>query len=192
MKKLMVLIAVLIALIVIYFNQTKDFRIKYDELPQEYLELLTLTGNKVLKYDLKNLSNEKSYEVGLVYEVYKNNKKVKEEQIIGMFYGPTKEKIKDHELAINIEDKKIRCITGENGGVYGYLDIEEDISKMSYQYFAGGSNVNLGDEIYLFHGTSGENGLIGYDLGKLSKEQKIGALNDNELTVFIKLTYKEI
>ncbi|WP_373598655.1 hypothetical protein [Paraclostridium bifermentans] len=194
MKKLIALITVLLAVVIIFigYNQTKDFEIEYEGLPEEYSELLTLTGNKVLKYDLKNLSNEKSYEIGLVYEVYKNSQKVKEEKILGIGYGPTKEKIKDHELAINIQDKKIRCITGENGGVYSYIDVEEDISKFSYQCFEGGNKVNFGDDIYLFHGTSGEDGLRCYDLGKLSEEDKSSLVKHNDLNVFIKLVYEEI
>lgn len=187
----MILIFALLILIIIVFNQNKDFKIEYEKLPQEHSELLTLTGNKVLKYDLKNLSNKKSYEIGLVYEVYKDDKKVKEEKIMGMLYGPTKEKIKNNELSINIQDKRIRCMSGEEGGIYSYLDVEEDISKLSYQYFVGKNKVEFGDDVYLFHGTSGENGFTGYDLGKLSEEDKNNLIKNNDLNIFIKLIYEK-
>lgn len=187
MKKLMILITLLVTLIITGCTQTKDFQIEYDELSEEQAKLLTLTGNRVYKYNLKNPPNDKNYELKLVYEVYKNNEKIKEKDIIGMAYGPTNEEINNIILEINIQDNKIRCISGENGEAYSSIDIDENIEELSHQYFTKTTKINLGDEIYLFHGLKGNNGLKVSDLGLLSKEDKDSYIKDNELNVFLKL-----
>ena len=187
MKKLMILITLLVTLIITGCTQTKDFQIEYDELSEEQAKLLTLTGNRVYKYNLKNPPNDKNYELKLVYEVYKNNEKIKEKDIIGMAYGPTNEEINNIILEINIQDNKIRCISGENGEAYSSIDIDENIEELSHQYFTKTTKINLGDEIYLFHGLKGKNGLKISDLGLLSKEDKDRYIKDNELNVFLKL-----
>ncbi len=187
MKKLMILITLLVTLIIIGCTQTKDFQIEYDELSEEQAKLLTLTGNRVYKYNLKNPPNDKNYELKLVYEVYKNNKKIKEKDIIGMAYGPTNEEINNIILEINIQDNKIRCISGQNGEAYSSIDIDENIEELSHQFFTKTTKINLGDEIYLFHGLKGKNGLKISDLGLLSKEDKDRYIKENELNVFLKL-----
>lgn len=187
MKKLMILITLLFTLIITGCTQTKDFQIEYDELSEEQAKLLTLTGNRVYKYKLKNPPNDKNYELKLVYEVYKNNEKIKEKDIIGMAYGPTNEEINNIILEINIQDNKIRCISGENGEAYSSIDIDENIEELSHQFFTKTTKINLGDEIYLFHGLKGKNGLKISDLGLLSKEDKDRYIKDNELNVFLKL-----
>ncbi|WP_297135821.1 hypothetical protein [Terrisporobacter sp.] len=187
MKKLMILITLLVTLIITGCTQTKDFQIEYDELSEEQAKLLTLTGNRVYKYNLKNPPNDKNYELKLVYEVYKNNKKIKEKDIIGMAYGPTNEEINNIILEINIQDNKIRCISGQNGEAYSSIDIDENIEELSHQFFTKTTKINLGDEIYLFHGLKGKNGLKISDLGLLSKEDKDRYIKENELNVFLKL-----
>ena len=187
MKKLMILITLLVTLIITGCTQTKDFQIEYDELSEEQAKLLTLTGNRVYKYNLKNPPNDKNYELKLVYEVYKNNEKIKEKDIIGMAYGPTNEEINNIILEINIQDNKIRCISGENGEAYSSIDIDENIEELSHQYFTKTTKINLGDEIYLFQGLKGKNGLKISDLGLLSKEDKDRYIKENELNVFLKL-----
>lgn len=101
-----------------------------------------------------------------------------------MLYEPTKEKIEDRTLAINIQDEKIRCISG---AAIAYLDIEEDIEKFSYQSLAENLKIDFGDEIYLFHGMKSDNGFRNSDLGLLSDEDKNYYLNEHNLNVFIKL-----
>lgn len=191
MKKVMILITLLITLIITGCTQAKDLQIEYEKLSEEQSQLLTLTGNRVFKYNIKNLPNDKNYEFKLVYEVYKNNEKLKEEKIVGLLYEPTNEELKDIILAINIQDDKIRCISGEYGGVYSSLDIEEGIKNLSQQYFTETTKINLGDEIYLFHGIEGINGFKFSGLGLLSDEDKSSYINDSELNVFIKLVCEE-
>lgn len=119
--------------------------------------------------------------------MYKNNEKIKEKDIIGMAYGPTNEEINNIILEINIQDNKIRCISGENGEAYSSIDIDENIEELSHQFFTKTTKINLGDEIYLFHELKGKNGLKISDLGLLSKEDKDRYIKDNELNVFLKL-----
>lgn len=188
MKKLIMVMTLMLTLIVTGCSKEEDFQIEYQDLTKEQFELLTLTGNRVFKYNLKNLPNDKKYRLELVYEVYKNNKKVKEESFLGIGYEPMDETLDDSTLAINIQDKKI---TSFLGGASSYIDIDEDISKLSqYQPFSGKTEIKLGDEIYLFQGSIGEYNLINISSGRLSKEEKNKIIKGNELNVFIKLVCK--
>lgn len=189
MKKIKLLAILLIIIITTGCSQKRDFEMKYDGLSEEQNEILTLTGNKILKYKLKNIPNDKSYELNLIYEVYKDNEKIKEEKIISMLHEPTNEKIKDLNLAINIQENKIICLAG---GAYTSFDIEENIGELSQQCFFNDVKINMEDEIYLFHGVKSENGLIISDLGYLSDEDKNNYIKNNELNIFIKLECKEI
>ena len=126
MKKVLVLIVILSALIISGCTQSKDFTIKFKEFTDEQNEILSLTGNRAFKYDLKNLPSDKSYELKLVYEVYRNKEKVEEKNIFGMAYGPTEDKIEDSNISINIQENKIKIMSG---GAYTNLEIEEDISN---------------------------------------------------------------
>ena len=107
MKKVLVLIAILSALIISGCTQNNYFTIKSKEFTDEQNEILSLTGNRAFKYDLKNLPKDKNYELKIVYEIYKNKEKVKEEMIFGMAYGPTENKIEDTNLSINIQENKM-------------------------------------------------------------------------------------
>lgn len=188
MKKLVMLMTLMLTLIATGCSKGKCFRIEYQDLTKQQFELLILTGNRVFKYNLKNLPNDKKYRLELVYEVYKNNKNVKEESFLGIGYEPMDETLEDSTLAINIQDKKI---TSFLGGASSCIDIDEDISKLSqYQPFSGNTEIKFGDEIYLFQGTKGEYNLINISSGRLSKEEKNKIIKGNELNVFIKLVCK--
>jgi len=69
-------------------------------------------SNLSFKYDLKNLPRDKSYELKVVYEVYNNKEKVREEILLGTAYGPTDDKIEDTNISINIQENKIRIMFG--------------------------------------------------------------------------------
>ncbi|WP_300382292.1 hypothetical protein [Clostridium sp.] len=190
MKKVLVLIAILSALIISGCTQNKYFTIKSKEFTDEQNEILSLTGNRAFKYDLKNLPKDKSYELKIVYEIYKNKEKEKEEMIFGMAYGPTKDKIEDTNLSINIQENKIKLMSG---GAYTNLEIEEDISKLTNYYFSGNRKIDIGDEVYLFHGNDGGSSLLSMKrLGFLSKEDLERLIEENKINVFIKLVCEEI
>lgn len=107
MKKVLVLVMILSVLIISGCIQSSNFTIEYKEFTDEQNEILSLTGNRASKYDLKNLPNDKNYELKIVYEVYKTKEKIKEENILSMLYEPTKDKIVDTNILINIHENKI-------------------------------------------------------------------------------------
>ncbi|WP_394883702.1 hypothetical protein [Clostridium tertium] len=189
MEKVLVLIVILSALIISGCTQSKDFTIEFKDFTDEQNEILSLTGNRAFKYDLKNLPKDKNYELKLVYEVYKNKEKVREENILEMAYGTTEDKIEDTNISINIQENKIKIMCG---GAYSNLEIEEDISKLTNYYFSGARKINIGDEVYLFHGNNGGYGSTMERLGLLSKEELDRLIYENEVNTFIKLVCKEI
>ncbi|MDU5107712.1 hypothetical protein [Clostridium sp.] len=184
MKKLLLLIVILSSLIISGCTQSKDFTINYKEFTDEQNEILSLTGNRAFKYDLKNLPEDKSYELQVVYETYENKEKVKEKMIFAMAYGPTEDKIEDTNLSINIQENKIKLMSG---GAYTSFEIEEDISKFTNYYFTGTRIIDIGDEVYLFHANDGGMGLPMNRLGSLSKEDLDRLLDINKTNIFIKL-----
>jgi len=189
MKKSLVLIAILSALIISGCTQSKYFEIESKEFTDEQNEILSLTGNRAFKYDLKNLPKDRSYELKVVYEVYKNKEKVREENILGMAYVPTENKIEDTNISINIQENKIRILSG---GAYSNLDIEDDISKSTNYYFSGDRKINIGDEVYLFHANDSGYSLPMDRIGSLSKEELDMLLEKNKVNTFIKLVCEEI
>lgn len=189
MKRVLVLITLLAALMISGCAQSKGLTIKSTEFTDEQNEILFLTGNRAFKYDLKSFPKDKSYELNVVYEVYENQEKIKEESIFGMAYGPTDEKIDDSNISINIQEDKIRIMSG---GASTHLEIDEDISKLTNYYFSGERSINIGDEVYLFHGNDkGSCSTMG-GLGSLSKEELNRLIEENKVNIFIKLVCKEI
>ena len=188
MKKLLLLIIFFSSLIISGCTQSKYFTIKSKEFTDEQNEILSLTGNRAFKYDLKNLPEDKNYELRVVYELYKNKEKVKEEMIFAMAYGPTEDKIEDTNLSINIQENKIKLMSG---GAYTSFEIEEDMSKLTNYYFSGTRKIDIGDEVYLFHANDGGSALSMERLGFLSKEELDRLLELNKVNAFIKLVCEE-
>ena len=189
MKKALVLIVILSALIISGCTQSKNFIIESKDFTDEQNEIFLLTGSRAFKYDLKNLPKDKSYELKVVYEVYKNKEKVREENILGMAYEPVEDKIENTNISINIQENKIRVTSG---GAYSELETEEDIFRLSNYYFSGDPiKINIGDEVYLFHAINGDI-LTTESLGLLSKEELDRLIEKNEVNIFIKLECEEI
>ena len=189
MKKALVLIVILSTLIISGCTQSKNFIIESKDFTDEQNEIFLLTGSRAFKYDLKNLPKDKSYELNVVYEVYKNKEKVREESILGMVYEPVEDKIENTNISINIQENKIRVTSG---GAYSELETEEDIFRLSNYYFSGDPiKINIGDEVYLFHAIDGDI-LTTESLGLLSKEELDRLIEKNEVNIFIKLVCEEI
>ena len=189
MKKALVLIVILSALIISGCTQSKNFIIESKDFTDEQNEIFLLTGSRAFKYDLKNLPKDKSYELKVVYEVYKNKEKVREENILGMAYEPVEDKIENTNISINIQENKIRVTSG---GAYSELETEEDIFRLSNYYFSEDPiKINIGDEVYLFHAINGDI-LTTESLGLLSKEELDRLIEKNEVNIFIKLVCEEI
>lgn len=189
MKKALVLIVILSALIISGCTQSKNFIIESKDFTDEQNEIFLLTGSRAFKYDLKNLPKDKSYELKVVYEAYKNKEKLREENILGMAYEPVEDKIENTNISINIQENKIRVTSG---GAYSELETEEDIFRLSNYYFSGDPiKINIGDEVYLFHAIDGDI-LTTESLGLLSKEELDRLIEKNEVNIFIKLECEEI
>lgn len=189
MKKALVLIVILSALIISGCTQSKNFIIESKDFTDEQNEIFLLTGSRAFKYDLKNLPKDKSYELKVVYEVYKNKEKVREENILGMAYEPVEDKIENTNISINIQENKIRVTSG---WAYSELETEEDIFRLSNYYFSEDPiKINIGDEVYLFHAINGDI-LTTESLGLLSKEELDRLIEKNEVNIFIKLECEEI
>lgn len=189
MKKALVLIVILSTLIISGCTQSKNFTIESKDFTDEQNEIFLLTGSRAFKYDLKNLPKDKSYELKVVYEVYKNKEKVREESILGMVYEPVEDKIENTNISINIQENKIRVTSG---GAYSELETEEDIFRLSNYYFSEDPiKINIGDEVYLFHAINGDI-LTTESLGLLSKEELDRLIEKNEVNIFIKLVCEEI
>ena len=189
MKKALVLIVILSTLIISGCTQSKNFIIESKDFTDEQNEIFLLTGSRAFKYDLKNLPKDKSYELNVVYEVYKNKEKVREESILGMVYEPVEDKIENTNISINIQENKIRVTSG---GAYSELETEEDIFRLSNYYFSEDPiKINIGDEVYLFHAIDGDI-LTTESLGLLSKEELDRLIEKNEVNIFIKLECEEI
>ena len=189
MKKALVLIVILSTLIISGCTQSKNFIIESKDFTDEQNEIFLLTGSRAFKYDLKNLPKDKSYELNVVYEVYKNKEKVREESILGMVYEPVEDKIENTNISINIQENKIRVTSG---GAYSELETEEDIFRLSNYYFSEDPiKINIGDEVYLFHAINGDI-LTTESLGLLSKEELDRLIEKNEVNIFIKLECEEI
>ena len=189
MKKALVLIVILSTLIISGCTQSKNFTIESKDFTDEQNEIFLLTGSRAFKYDLKNLPKDKSYELKVVYEAYKNKEKLREENILGMAYEPVEDKIENTNISINIQENKIRVTSG---GAYSELETEEDIFRLSNYYFSGDPiKINIGDEVYLFHAIDGDI-LTTESLGLLSKEELDRLIEKNGVNIFIKLVCEEI
>ena len=185
MKKALVLIVILSALIISGCTQSKNFIIEFTD---EQNEIFLLTGSRAFKYDLKNLPKDKSYELKVVYEAYKNKEKLREENILGMAYEPVEDKIENTNISINIQENKIRVTSG---GAYSELETEEDIFRLSNYYFSEDPiKINIGDEVYLFHAINGDI-LTTESLGLLSKEELDRLIEKNAILRKYKLYRKE-
>ncbi|MGL5328725.1 MAG: hypothetical protein ACRDD7_05620 [Peptostreptococcaceae bacterium] len=168
-----------------------DFQISSNEFSKEEQEMLVLTGNRVFRYDIKNLPDKK-YELKVIYEVYKDNKKIKEEYMISMIEDSIEESVNNMSLGINILDEKIICAWGEDGTIASTnFEIKEDISKLGYTSFNNDTKINLDEDIYLFYASSGENGFKTTDLGSLVESEKNELISDNKSNIFIKLVCEE-
>ena len=160
---------------------------------------MTLTDNKVLMYNIKNLPKDKNYELTLMYEVYKNTEKVTERVITSVRSDSTSKKTGAEEtIGINIQDDKIRFILGEDSGYSsGSCNIEEKLANYAQSYLTMNTDLKLGTNVYIYHAvanTSSESSTLNNSiLGKSINTDKLNSiLKDNEENIFIKLVYNEI
>lgn len=194
MKKLL-LICLALCLIIITGCQVRNETTKLvtQDLSKREAYLLKLSGNNVLSYNLKNLPQDKDYELQVVYEVYREGEKLKEESIAGIYNDATCEKVKNDTIALNIQENKIRVLYGKDGSASGIYDLEEDLSQYSQAWFGNTANLAIDGEVYIYHAHSGNSSRSTIPLGtEVTSEELNNILNANEDNIFIKIVFKEI
>lgn len=198
MKKLILIISLICAMLVVGCedNNVKSNKTElgYEELSKKEQYLFNVTGNNILMYNLKNLPKDKNYELNIVYEVYKNNKKVKEDIITRIHNDDSSEKIDSKSIIINLQEDKIRYLLGEeNGYVSGSIDIDEKLKDYTQTYLTNNVDLELGKDVYIYHAANGESGSSHMNLGVLIEKDRLDRIiKSNEDNILIKLTYKEI
>ncbi|MDZ5252184.1 hypothetical protein [Clostridium sp. LIBA-8841] len=171
-------------------NETK---LVYEKLSQKEEYLLNLTDNKILTYKIENIPKDKSYEINLIYEVYREGKKIKEEIIMGSISEEGHEESKEKTLGINFKDgNKIRCVLGDEG-TYSTAshDIEENLWEYVQAYFTNDITLEEGKSVYIYHANSGEyiqNSVLGMNTDSNILNE---ILKNNEVNIFLKLSLKE-
>ncbi|MGL4912506.1 MAG: hypothetical protein ACRC3Y_08740 [Romboutsia sp.] len=175
-------------------NLTKTTRLLYEELPKKEQYLLNVTGNQVLTYNFENLSKDKNYELNLIYEVYKDGEKTREDLITGIMKDEESAEIDTDSLIINLQENKIRYVLGhENGYVSGNIDIDENMDSHTQIHLTNDIDLELGSEVYLYHAMIGSDVSQMISLGTpIIKEDLDKVVKHNKENIFIKLSYKEI
>jgi len=199
MKKILVLFLTLICCTTLIGCQnTKNTELVYESLSDKEEFLFNLTGNRILMYKLKNIPNDKKYDLSIIYEVYENGEKVKEDLIAGIMQDNTgSDSHSDSDimtLGINLKNDQIRCIIANGGAIAsGVYEVKEDLGKCSNAALTKNAKLTLGTEIYIYYANSGSSisGILPLGVpidSEVSKE----ILKDSKSTVLIKLSFKEI
>lgn len=188
------LLAFMCIIILTSCQQTKSTKLTYKPFSDDEQYLLSLTDNKILMYDLKNLPTDNKYTLTLTYEVYKDSKKIKDEIITQAYYdGSSKKDTKTETIGINITSDKIRCITATDSAFYtNKLDIDEDLSKCSQALLSNDVDLQPEKDVYLFYATTSTPIQDSLTDGTPVDENKINEIvKDNELHAFIKLKFEK-
>lgn len=155
---------------------------------EEYL--LNLTGNKVLLYSLNNLPSHEAYQLSLIYEVYEQHVKVKEEILFGISNPePTGDSINE-TIGLNFQSDQIRVLSGYEGSIAsGSLKIEEDLTQYSQAFFGESVDLPLGTEIYLYYANNGNSISTDIPIGiPLNQVEMDEFFNIGESVILIKLS----
>lgn len=196
MKKIiavMFTILVMIILVGCENSNEKGTSIICDKLSEEEERILELTGNKVLLYEIKNLPEDMHYEISIEYELYKNGEKVKSEPITSIVANNIGGKSFNGKVGINIEDDEITGNININGAYsIGKYKIEENIYEYGRSFLENDTNFNVGEDIYIAHGSKGKPGVI-IQVGPIADEEMLkDIVSHNEVNIFIKLSLKEV
>ncbi|CAH2212705.1 hypothetical protein [Tepidibacter aestuarii] len=171
-----------------------DTELVYESLSDKEEYLFNLTGNRILMYKLKNIPNDKKYEFSLIYEVYENGKKVKEDSITSIMHDDISIESDIKTLGINLKSNQIRYILADKSATMsGSYEVKEDLSKYSKAALTNNTKLTLGTEIYIYYANS-ESSISGnLPLGvPIDSEVTREILKDNQSTVLIRLSFKEI
>ncbi|MHC1746952.1 MAG: hypothetical protein AB9856_01015 [Cellulosilyticaceae bacterium] len=175
-----------------FFVNTKT-KLVYETLSKREEYLLNLTGNRVMIYTIENLPKDTCYEIELVYEVYQDGKKVKEEIITRIIKDQISKKKEAQTIALNIQEDKIRYLLGREGSAKGEFDLEEDLGQYSRAWLTNDINLEMGTDIYILHANSGEMILDNHILGEPVSTQNLDeTLKSAKTHVFLKLSFKKV
>ncbi|MBS5938061.1 hypothetical protein [Clostridium sp.] len=135
MKKLSLLLwTILVAIVLISFGsiQGKETKLTTEKLSDTEDYLLSISGNKVFKYKLKNLPKDKTYQILFTYEVYEGKEKVEEEIITGIWQDSLEDAQNEETIGFNYQEDKFRGIIGGVGAYATFeYEIKEDLRKGS-------------------------------------------------------------
>lgn len=173
--------------------------ISYEELSEKEQYMMTVTGNNVVMYNIKNLPKDKNYKIELFYEEYKKGEKIREDIIAGIYSDEESPKIDSQVLTLNYQEDKIRFVFGEDGGYYsGLYEIKEKFEDSSKRHLTNEINLELGKEIYIYQASKGISlGNDSYSGNNIELGVPIDRKNLNQIVkktegeVFVKLVYKE-
>lgn len=196
MKKILVLFLTLMFCTTLIGCQTTkniDTELVYESLSDREESLFNLTGNKILMYKLKNIPNKK-YELSLIYEVYENGEKVKEDSITSIMHDDISIGSDIKTLGINLKNDQIRYIIGDKSATMnGSYEVKEDLIKYSQATLTNNAMLPLGTEIYIYYANSGSSISGNLPLGvPIDSEVTMEILKDSQSTVLIRLSFKEI
>ncbi|MBN1035722.1 MULTISPECIES: hypothetical protein [Clostridium] len=196
MKRLVLILITLICFTTLIGCQkgANNIKLVYEPLSEKEECLLNLTENKILMYKLNNIPGDIKYNISLIYEVYKNTEKIKEEVIMDFMQDEPNVKINNEKLGLNIKNNEIKFINGKEGAyAIGSYNLEEDLSKYSKAFLMNNANLAIGTDIYIYYATLGDGIRMDIPLGIPVDLSDINdLLKDNEYTVLIKVSYEEI
>lgn len=209
LKKFSIILAVVLSLI--WFSgctqnlktNSEGIKVTCENFSDKENYILLLTGNNAVKYNINNLPIDKDYELNLVYEVYENGTKVKEEILTGIRGGEpedNQEPIKSQTIGLNLQEDKLRMVWGtDSASSLSDYEFEEDLNQYSRCFLQENKTFKLGEEMYLFYANSSDAfsvvtkmwdpTLIGTALEEKGIDLKENSKNK---MVFIKLMIKEI
>lgn len=141
-------------------SQEKEIEITHEDLTDRENYLLMMTGNNIHKYNLDNLPKDVEYQFSVNYITYEKGEMVSDEEMIS-FWGEPLEEGQDHHknevLSFNFQEDKIRMALG---GAYNQYEPKEDLSSYSRSFNTKQINLKLGEEVYIFYGTTGDSLIV--------------------------------
>ncbi|MGL5255820.1 MAG: hypothetical protein ACRC76_02190 [Proteocatella sp.] len=197
MKKILLIVFILIVAIAggITVNSTLNTKTKliYEPLSEKERMLMEITGNNVIMYNLKNIPKGKQYEITMNYEVYENDKKIKDDMIFSLNSGQITTKKENENIGIGFEDKKIRVGAYSDGCYATSTYNREEYLNYNSTHFLKSVPLEPGDEIYLYYATTNDSIRSDMPLGVPIDSKTIDKfLEGGKSTILIKLSYKEV
>lgn len=197
MKKILIILLLLIVAIAgglaIKSTLNTKTELVYEPLSERERTLMEVTGNNVIMYKLKNIPKGKKYEINMNYQVYENDKKIKDDMMFSLGSGEITTKKENQLIGIGFEDKKIRTVVCSNGGYATSTYNRKEYLNYSSTHFLKDITLESGDEVYLYYATTNNSIRSDLPLGVPIDEETVNKFLENgKSTILIKLSYKEV